>query len=74
MPPGGGLRLAGRKIILEVIKMDALLQDLRYSTRTLAKNVSFTGVVVSTLALGIGATSVLFSILDGADFHFGPTD
>ena len=54
--------------------MDALLQDLRYSTRTLAKNVSFTGVVVSTLALGIGATSVLFSILDGADFHFGPTD
>ena len=49
-------------------------QDLRYGSRLLLKNRSFTLVAVSTLAIGIAATAVLFSIFDGAYIHFGETD
>ncbi len=44
--------------------MQTWLQDFRYALRTLRKNLGLTLVIVASLAIGIGANSAIFSVMN----------
>ena len=54
--------------------MNTLVQDLKFGLRVLVKNPGYTAVAVLTLALGIGANTAIFSVLNAVMFRKLPID
>ncbi len=52
--------------------LDEIRSDLRYAWRTFAKNKGFTAAAVATLALGIGANTAIFSLIDAVMLRLLP--
>src|SRR5580658_1368496 len=51
------------------MRMTRLIQDLRYALRQLRRSPGFSAAAVLTLALGLGASSAIFCLIDGLWLH-----
>ncbi|MBA2459178.1 MAG: hypothetical protein H0V43_09535 [Gemmatimonadales bacterium] len=60
-------RLAHQRLARQrrTLRLDAVVQDLRFALRTIAANPGFSLVVALTMALGIGANTAVFSVAYG---------
>ena len=59
MTPGGPRRIG------PIAALALVMQDVRYAFRSVRNNLAFTSIAVITLALGVGATTAVFSVLHG---------